>query len=515
MTQRKFKLHTSVLGAILNTPDTELKDIFLEGLKLLEQEPSILYKIDVDIDSAAKEKKALRLADQKWFSDLNGWLPGCEEVGNSMVVDPDKLLLFEGRPRLLDPESVFLLMLCRAHLDSVTSKQAVDRLKDSILIQTYFEARGMRLPAANTVLDNINAVTNETRDYIFKSQMGMIMKSGLDSMELVTVDSFSVAGNTEWPTDSRILLKLLQRAYHVGRTIIPKFGLPGFTIGCVPRWLKELSKLEFEIANTCSKPKSKKKIKKLYRRFLKRVNKSLLRMIRRFNDCLPAWEGLCHLPPSKRMMAQAAIDRIILDLENVIRVYTYAGNRVFHGITLPSPEKVLSLSDECVSFIKKGGRDAVVGYKPQVVRSGEGFITAFELYQGNPADAARAVPVIQDHCKNTDSIPQTAAFDDGYSSQKNMKALKGLGIGTVAIGGSKGKKVTPDMEWDSPEHQDARNARSAVESIIFVLRYKFHLESFTRRGLEGVTAELTEKVIAHNFWRIAYLKKKQRLRLVA
>jgi len=90
-----------------------------------------------------------------------------------------------------------------------------------------------------------------------------------------------------------------------------------------------------------------------------------------------------------------------------------------------------------------------------------------------------------------------------------------MGIETVSIGGSKGKKITPDIEWDSPEHREARNARSAVESIIFVLRYKFHLDSFARRGLEGVTAELTEKVIAHNFWRIAYLRRKRKLPLAA
>ncbi len=515
MTQSKFKFHTTVLTAIINAPATELKDIFLEGLKLLKYDPSILDRIGWDIDKTAKEKKAMRLADQEWYEQLNGTLPGYEALCAVVDLDLEKLCLFQGRPRLLDSESVFILLLCRAHLNSVTSKQAVDRMKDSILLQTYFEARGMRLPAANTVLDNINAVTNDTRDYIFKSQMRMIMEAGLDSMELVTMDSFSVAGNTEWPTDSRILLKLLKRAYNIGRIIITRFGLPGFTTGCIPRWLKELSKLEFEIANIAGKRNSKKKLKKLYRRFLKRVNKSLLRMIRRCDCCLPAWERLDYLPPNQRMMAQEAIDRIVLDIESVIHVYTYAGNRVFHGIQLPSPEKVMSLSDECVSFIKKGGRDAVIGYKPQVARSGEGFITAFEVQQGNPADSERLLPVIKQHCENTGSIPDTVAVDDGYSSKTNRKALKGMEIETVSIGGSKGKKITPDTEWDNPEYQDARKARSAVESIIFVLRYKFHLDTFTRRGLEGVTAELTEKVIAHNFWRIAYLRRKTKLSLAA
>lgn len=510
MTQSKFIFRPTVLTAILNSPATELKEIFLEGLKLLQFDPSILERIACDLEKAAKEKKAVRLADQGWYEQRNLTLPGFEVLCTIMAINPDDLYLFEGRPRLLDPESVFLLMMCRGHLDSVTSKQAADRLKDSRLIQNYFEARFMKLPAPNTIFDNINAVTNETREYIFKSQIRMLMESGLDPMDRVTMDSFSISGNTEWPTDSRILLKLLQRAYHIGREVITKFGLPGFTVAYIPGWLKELKKLEFELVNTCGKPHSKKKMKRLYRKFLKRVNKILLRLIRRCDECISEWENLGHLPPSRQAMAQVAIDRIVLDIENVIRIYTYTGNRVFHEIQLPAPEKVLSLSDECASFIQKGGREAVIGYKPQVVRSGEGFITAFELQQGNPSDATRLQPVIRQHCENTGSIPNTVSVDDGYCSKKNRKSLQKLGIETIAISGSKGKNITPDSEWSSPEHQDARKARSAVESIIFVLRYKLHLDSFTRRGLEGVTAEFTEKVIAHNLWRIGYLREKQR-----
>ena len=123
--------------------------------------------------------------------------------------------------------------------------------------------------------------------------------------------------------------------------------------------------------------------------------------------------------------------------------------------------------------------------------------------------------MISQHCENTKTVPHTATVDDGYSSGKNLKALKKMGITIVSIGGSKGKKITPDDEWDSPEYQEARNGRSAVESIVFVLRYKFHLRSFSRRGLERVNAELTEKVIAHNFWRIAYLRKKEKKLIAA
>lgn len=515
MTQNKFSYRITTLTAILTSPESELKQIFLEGLKLLQFDSGILMRIAEDIDLAAKQKKATRLLDRAWYADLTGVIPGLEPYCAESVWEAEGLDLYEGRPRLLDPEVVFLLMMSRAHLDSVTSKRAVDRLRDSIVFNRYLESRGMKRPSGNTVLDALNAVTNETRDYIFRSELEMISDLGLDSMKLVAVDSFSVSGNTQWPTDSLVILNLLKRVYRIGTHRLEKLKLPGFTSGYIPRWLKELSQLNFKLSNTCGKPNSKPKMKKLYRQFLKRANKILLRMINQVGTFLPVWENLDKMAPSRRRMAKALVDRIILDIEGVIRVYSYAGDRVFNGVTLPAPEKILSLSDECAAFIKKGGRDAVIGYKPQVARSENGFITAFEIEPGNPADSSRLLPMINQHRENTGSIPSTVTVDDGYSSRNNRKELKKMTVKTVSIGGSKGKKITPKTEWESQEYLDARNARSAVESIVFVLRYKFHLGEFTRRGISGVTAEFTEKVIAHNLWRIAYLKQKQKKRPAA
>jgi hypothetical protein len=45
-------------------------------------------------------------------------------------------------------------------------------------------------------------------------------------------------------------------------------------------------------------------------------------------------------------------------------------------------------------------------------------------------------------------------------------------------------------------YSTARNDRSAVESLMFVLKYCFGFGVLRRRGLDQVRAELTEKVIA-------------------
>ncbi len=69
-------------------------------------------------------------------------------------------------------------------------------------------------------------------------------------------------------------------------------------------------------------------------------------------------------------------------------------------------------------------------------------------------------------------------------------------------------KVTPEKEWNSPEYKEARNDRSAVETAVFTLRFKFNLYSFSRRGIEDVQTEMYEKIIAHKLWRMAFLRKR-------
>jgi hypothetical protein len=514
MTQSKLQIKSSALDAIIMAPETELKEILIETLKLIRINPEILARIDHDIELEAKQQKIYRLEEKSWYENLNGTIPG---IGLSFLPSErirENMELKIGRPRLLDAESTFLMIMCRANLDSVKSKQAHDRLKDSKVVNDYFEARGMRLPSVNTILDHINAVSPETLEYVFNSQIRTIIAQGLDPMELVAIDSFSVSGNTEWPTDSRILIGLLKRIFRLCAYRIEKYGLPGISEMYLVKWLKELKRLDFEIACTAGKAKSKTKIRKLYRRFLRMVDKILLRMIRQISDCMPQWETRV-LPPNKERIVAAIIDQIIKDVHGVIRVYTYAQDRVFHGIVLPAPEKILSLSDESAAFIKKGNREAVIGYKPQIARSGAGFITSKEVIHGNPADSDRLMPIMKQHIKNVGFAPTVVTVDDGYSSASNRRQLLKMGVKVVSINGAKGKKITPSKDWDSDEYKEARDARSAVESIISVLRYKFFMCDFTRRGLKAVQSELTEKTIAHNFWRMAYLKKKPELKQAA
>jgi hypothetical protein len=159
-------------------PDTEFKGVLFEGLEFLKESLEIKSMIEADIDAWALRKKQQRLEDKRWESARMSGLP----LGDLPAIScEDALQLQSGRPRLLDGESVFVLLLARGYYGSLSSCQAVDRMLDSMLINAYFSSRHQPMPSHNCALDNLNAVNNQTRDHIFRAQLSYIKKKVLTS----------------------------------------------------------------------------------------------------------------------------------------------------------------------------------------------------------------------------------------------------------------------------------------------------------------------------------------------
>src|ERR1700720_4948855 len=171
-------------------------------------------------------------------------------------------------------------------------------------------------------------------------------------------------------------------------------------------------------------------------------------------------------------------------------------------------EKIISLSDSNASFIVKGGWNTMVGYRPQLARSGSGFVTALVLPQGNAADSPHLVVMVKEQITNTGVIPAMTSADDGYSSQEGREEVLGLGVEVVSISGAKGKRLLEAQQWKSRPYRQGRGEGRAVESLLFTLKEGFEFGELVRRTYENVLAEMLEKVLAYNISQIIRLRKK-------
>ncbi len=80
------------------------------------------------------------------------------------------------------------------------------------------------------------------------------------------------------------------------------------------------------------------------------------------------------------------LNQILEGIEDAGRIIAFAEKRVFEGNTVSFQDKELSLADKSAAYIEKGGREPVIGYKPQIARCGNGFIAGLIVREGNPAD---------------------------------------------------------------------------------------------------------------------------------
>jgi IS5 family transposase len=215
-------------------------------------------------------------------------------------------------------------------------------------------------------------------------------------------------------------------------------------------------------------------------------------------------------PPSVKRMAERAVDRLTADLAALLQVCDACEARVVREEKVPMSEKILSVSDPDAGFISKGQREPVVGYKPQLARSRSGFVVGLQLPKGNAPDSKQLVPMIDEVIARTGVLPSVASVDDGYASGMNVKDLKERKIKVISINGAKGKALTSQADWESEVYAEARDNRSAIESLMFTLKHGFDFGEVARRGLSAVYAELLEKVLAYNSRLTARLREAAR-----
>ena len=504
-TQKTIAEQSSMCNLILPVPDTDFRDFLAEVDELAGFAPEIIKAIENDLDAYARDKKKLRLEDRKFFESQTADLLEMNIKERNVLAEELKLAV--GRPRM-PAYAVYVFLMIRGFLGSLTTKPARRFLRESMSLYGYFQRLGLRIAAVTTIVENVNLLSHATRELIFDKQIAFILKEELDTFKKLTIDSTSVKANSCWPTDAKILTGLLMRAVRLGQKL-HVFGLEDFRRGWVPRWLDEMDKLEFQICLVAGKANSKGKLKKRYRQLLRRGRKAAHSLTVELND-LERGLSINTLPPSRRVLLQRVLQQIRTDLSDVNRVVEYANDRVFHDKTLPSTEKVLSLSDASAAYIKKGSRNPVIGYKPQLVRSEHGFVTSLIVPQGNMADSIALVPAIRDSIKRTGVDAEWVSTDDGYASAKGRDELLGMKVKDISISGAKGKKLTDSENWNSEAYRDARRHRSAVESLMFTIKDGFAFGQLGRRGIDAVRDELLEKVLAYNCCRIILMKKRRR-----
>src|ERR1700747_517230 len=356
----------------LTPVDSQLNDFLNEIHQIAIFEPSIMERIDEDLDLHAKKKKLQRLADEQFLAGQTPDLPKLQLQFRELKWDNVELEI--GRPRT-EAYIVYVFLMLRGFNGGCKDQHARLLLEESMTLKLWLEHLGLELPPASTLSDNLNAVSNQTRSLIHQAQMHYILQGGLDDFQKCFIDSTAVEANTERPTDSSILVRLIARVCTAGSNL-HRVDLPDMNqIGLLEQQ-EELRRLSQQIHFLNGKARGEAKRKKLYFQLLRRVRRLRKRLLRDLELVGRKLERRTDLPPSRRLMAQEVLCLISEDLAALEQAANVCERRVMEQEKVPVAEKIISLSDSDASFIVKGGWNSVVGYRAQLARRGSRFGTA-------------------------------------------------------------------------------------------------------------------------------------------
>lgn len=494
------------LPRLFLTPvNTQLHEFLIETHQLVEFEPAILERIEADLDAYGLKKKRLREADRR-FAEAQ-----TPDLANLRIevrpIDSATLPLEIGRPRL-EPYAVYLFLMLRGRCGGCKDQDARLLQEESMTLHWWLENLALTLPPASTLSENLNAVSNATRDFIHQAQLRSILDEGLDDFSSLYLDSTAIHANTERPTESGLITQLVERICRRGSKL-DRLGLPNFEPRGLEAVQEELRRRHREIGFSTGKPKKQGKLKRLYYQLLRRGRRVCQRFERELAAVETALGRQTEMLPSRRLAAEEVVALIRADIQAIGQVAAAGERRVLQAEQVPSQEKVISLSDPDAAFIVKGGWNTVIGYRPQLGRSGQGFVSALLVPAGNAADSGQLVEVVLDHWERSGVLPRVVSSDDGYCDQRAREDLLQTGVAVVSVSGAKGKKITAPEQWNRPDYRAARANRSAVESLMFTLKDGYEFGQLLRRERENVRAELTEKVLAYNMAQILRVRRRR------
>ncbi len=151
----------------LPVPDTNLKELLSEVLEMSRRHPEIRDSIRKDQDAVAIKEKELRQKDKAYFESKFEALP--EILSEVEQTEAPSLYLQVGRPRM-EAERVLIFLVLRGYFHNLSSLSSIERLRDSVTILDYLQKRDLLLPGITTIVENVNAASNETREQIHRAQ---------------------------------------------------------------------------------------------------------------------------------------------------------------------------------------------------------------------------------------------------------------------------------------------------------------------------------------------------------
>jgi IS5 family transposase len=340
-----------------------------------------------------------------------------------------------------------------------------------------------RAPKKAALAANIKRVKPETFEQVNRMIVAKANAAGVETGKKVRIDSTVIDSNIHDPLDSSLLndvVRVLTRLLGRGAELLNDIRFSNHT--------KRAKRRMLDIVNA----RSMARRVPFYRELVQ-----IARWTMQY-----ASHAASALTNVADLKAWAIADELNHYLALAAKVVDQTERRVFREESVPAQEKIVSIFEPHTDIIVKDRRETRYGHKVFLNVGASGMIIDMLLERGNPADATRAIPMLERHRSVMGNIPEQAAFDAGFTSTANVKAARELGVEDAAFA----KKGSIDVMAGvrSPKlHKKLQRFRAGVEGIISFTKRCFGFGRCSWRGYRSFQAYAWASVLGTNLLLLA------------
>jgi IS5 family transposase len=382
----------------------------------------------------------------------------------------------------MSAEQVLRCMIIKV-LFSFTYEELAFHIVDSQCLRWFcligIADEGFKKSALNR---NIRVISDQSWEMINRDILGYAQQEGIEKGRKVRTDCTCVESNIHKPFDSTLLgdcVRVLTRLMEHSRD----------ELGIKVAFSNHNRRAKRRVLNIMN-AKGKKQRKAAYVDLLHIAGKVL-------GYANKAAETIknCVVAPA----AAALYAEINHYAELTEKVIDQAHRRMVLDQKVAAADKVVSIFEPHTDVIVKDRRDTIFGHKICLTGGASNLILDCLIVEGNPADSALAIPMLDRQKQIYGRYPLKVSFDGGFASKDNLVQAKAAPrrIKDVCFAKKRGLKET-DMCRSEYVYQRLRRFRAGIESGISWLKRSMGLARCMWKGWHGFKSYVWSSIVAAN-----------------
>jgi IS5 family transposase len=386
------------------------------------------------------------------------------------------------------------------HIKNWSFRQLYTELQRNLDYRAFTQFFDEKIPDFSTFCRNFALIDELAIRQINDHLRDLAIEKGIIQGKKLRTDTTVCENNIHHPTDNSLLqdgVRVLTRIVRYAEEILPSLGRMRDRSRSVLRRVLQINQ------STRTKGKaaesSKRQRERSYRSLM-RITRSVVsdaqKVVRKLSDR----RVTRHLSFMDELSAQGLRDELQTMTPRVDTVIKQTRARICHGDT-QFPGKLLSIFEPEAAPIRKGKahKPTEFGRLVEIDEVERGFVSDFQLFDGNPSDVTMLIPAIDRHKNHFGRPPKKVATDRGFWSLKNEEDAYSLGVKRVSIpirGGklSEARRVLQRTRW----FRSLQRWRAGGEGRIGTLKTRYGLDRSMYKGNQGMHRWVGGCVLANN-----------------